>query len=229
MNNNDRIDIPNFVNTNHKTNSQRNTSSYDDLRRKSTSGGSAQRNRQRKEKLARKKKIRRIKYMLVAAGTTVAILLGGAGVKDIQDKIVVEGAANEFYLEVIKDNIHPASAPGKYWIDYYTVAKEMEDYADDNKMDFCEAVYFCSKSMPSYDHDNQLSCVLKFCDYEDLNHFYKDNGFKDKDDFNEQMYKEVLLSSDVNDKKNQLEQMKKEREKNTTTEDSNKNINHGGI
>ena len=201
----------------------------DEIRRKSCNGPSGKRTKNKKvkvsKKIYRKKLLKLVALAAIAAGLTI----GGINkINDIQDQLIINEQANEFYSEVMANTQQRLPStdenPNNWGYDHYKINNRIEK----NEYDYDEALYFFLMNLDYNKTDNMDNLIQCGSQYEDYADFLKQNGYENSEDFKETMKKKIILESEIDERKKELSEMNKEHEANKLQASDTNNMSKGG-
>lgn len=208
---------------------RRKEAAQEEMRRKSLNGSSAKRTRNKKVKVPkksyRKKLLKLVAVVAVAAGLTIG---GIHKINDIQDQLIVNEQASEFYSEVMANTQQRLQStdenPNNWGYDHYEINNRIEE----NEYDYDEALYFFLINLDhnkTYNMDTLIQCGRQYEDYAD---FLKQNGYENSEDFKETMKKKIILESEIDERKKELSEMNKEHDTNKVQASNTNGMSKGG-
>lgn len=198
----------------------------EDLRDKSLSGESARRDNyvKRQQEQRRMRRIRRqneenrskrLKVFFFSALAAVAIILGPNTVSAISNEFVVKGMVDDFQAEVVSNYTYRTDDNLGHWYNYQDIADVMNDYARENGLSDCQVIYLSEKALGNgseSDDKYQMNELLKYTEYGNIDNFFQRENYKDIEDFNSSIEKELLMHDEKNKEQTELEEMKNDRE-----------------
>ncbi len=208
---------------------RRKEAAQEEMRRKSLNGSSAKRTRNKKVKVPkksyRKKLLKLVAVVAVAAGLTI----GGINkINDIQDQLIVNEQASEFYSEVMANTQQRLPStdenPNNWGYDHNKINNRIEE----NEYDYDEALYFFLVNLDhnkTYNMDTLIQCGRQYENYAD---FLKQNGYENSEDFKETMKKKIVLESEIDERKQELSEMYKEHDTNKVQASNTNGMSKGG-
>ena len=175
----------------------------DALRRNSMSGESGRRTGEKKVKMTLREYKARLKFLavVVAAATSVAVSCVPGAIKTVSDNWTVNKMMNSFHVEYVSPETHRTDDNEHYFYDYDDIAKHLEEYGD-----FDEAVYLLNRDIGYY----QTGQVLRWTPYESFTNYLAEKGYKDEEEFQEDMKKRIILEMELEDMKEELQKMESE-------------------
>ena len=208
---------------------RRKEAAQEEMRRKSLNGSSAKRTRNKKikvpKKSCRKKLLKFVAVAAVAAGLTIG---GIHKINDIQDQLIVNEQASEFYSEVMANTQQRLQStdenPNNWGYDHYEINNRIEE----NEYDYDEALYFFLINLDhnkTYNMDTLIQCGRQYEDYAD---FLKQNGYENSEDFKETMKKKIVLESEIAEREKKLSEMSKEHDANKVQASNTNSMSKGG-
>ena len=87
---------------------------------------------------------------------------------------------------------------GYFFYDYDDIAKHLEEYGD-----FDEAVFLLNRDIGYY----QTGQVLRWTPYESFTNYLEEKGYKDEDEFQDDMKKQIIMSIEIDEMREELFQM----------------------
>lgn len=175
---------------------------------KSRNGGIATRNKNKKTKIGLKEYLNRNKALIGTCVLVTSIVLSGSstlmkiGKEKVQKDAVITEISNEFYQNLLEDEIHRTPADrSKYYIDYNDIAENIENYGDID-----EAVFF----LELHFNDKELDDILDCTKYGSFEGFKEARGYDSTKEFRQEMEKRIVLSDEINKKEIELQMMQDE-------------------
>ena len=135
----------------------------------------------------------------------IGLVVGGLGLNFIEDRIddfnhetYISANAHEFQSNYIAPNAHRTNDNQGYWYDYVKICDGIKNAENQD-----EAIFYCYESIGSL----QTGRVIKYVGYESFMDYIHSKGFNDLDEYEDFMSNEVVLRNEVNDEKNELDEM----------------------
>ena len=122
---------------------RRKEAAQEEMRRKSLNGSSAKRTRNKKVKVPKKSYRKKLLKLVAVAAVAAGLTIGGIHkINDIQDQLIVNEQASEFYSEVMANTQQRLQStdenPNNWGYDHYEINNRIEE----NEYDYDEALYF---------------------------------------------------------------------------------------
>lgn len=202
---------------------------YERFKRSSTTGGSARRTRDKKIETTQKdhrKKLRKV-ALLMALGA--ALTIGGIkGAHAIENKLVVNQEANEFYTEVMAGNqchLPPTEENSNNW---GYLHNEISNEIEEKGYDYDEAVFLFLQNLKQNKDWNMDQLIHYSGQYKDYADFLSQNGYETSEDFQKAMKKKITLESEIEEKNKQLSEMNDELDTQRMQASNNEGMSIGG-
>ena len=175
----------------------------DALRKNSMSGESGRRTGEKRVKMTVREYKTRLKILAVAvaAATSVAVSCVPGAIKTVSDNWTVNKMMNSFHVEYVSPETHRTDDNEHYFYDYDDIAQHLEEYGD-----FDEAVYLLNRDIGYY----QTGQVLRWTPYESFTNYLAEKGYKDEEEFQDDMKKRIILEMELEDMKEELQKMESE-------------------
>ena len=178
------------------------SSSYDAdaFRRNSMSGESGRRTGEKKIKMTLSAYKMRLKILAVAvaAATSVAFSCVPGAIKSVSDNWTVNKLMNEFHITYVTPETHRTDDNEHFFYDYDDIAAHLEEYGD-----FDEAVYLLNRDIGYY----QTGQVLRWTPYESFTNYLEEKGYKDEEEFQDDMKKQIIMGIELQEMREELHQM----------------------
>lgn len=208
---------------------RRKEAAQEEMRRKSLNGSSAKRTRNKKVKVPKKSYRKKLLKLVAVAAVAAGLTIGGIHkINDIQDQLIVNEQASEFYSEVMANTQQRLQStdenPNNWGYDHYEINNRIEE----NEYDYDEALYFFLINLDhnkTYNMDTLIQCGRQYEDYAD---FLKQNGYENSEDFKETMKKKIVLESEIDERKKALSEMNKEHDTNKEQASNTNSMSKGG-
>ncbi len=173
---------------------------YERIKRSSMSGESGKRDKKKFVRIPLDVYKARLKVLAVAvaAATSVAVSCVPGAIKSVSDTWTVNKLSHEFHAEYVVPETHRTDDNEHYFYDYGDIAKHLEEYGD-----FDEAVYLLNRDIGYY----QTGQVLRWTPYESFTNYLNVKGYKDEDDFQDSMKKEIIMEMELQDMNDELIQL----------------------
>lgn len=170
------------------------------IRRNSMSGESGKRTGEKKIKMTLSEYKMRLKVLAVAvaAVTSVALSCVPGAVKTVSDNWTVNKLMNEFHVTYVSPETHRTDDNEHFFYDYDDIAQHLEEYGD-----FDEAVYLLNRDIGYY----QTGQVLRWTPYESFTNYLEEKGYKDEEEFQDDMKKQIIMSIEIDEMREELSQM----------------------
>lgn len=206
-----------------------NQKELDELKRKSCNGQSGKRTRNKKVKVPKKSYRKKLLKLVALAAVAAGLTIGGINkINDIQDQLIVNEQASEFYSEVMANTQQRLPStdenPNNWGYDHNKINNRIEE----NEYDYDEALYFFLVNLDynkTYNMDTLIQCGRQYENYAD---FLKQNGYENSEDFKETMKKKIVLESEIDERKQELSEMYKEHDTNKVQASNTNGMSKGG-
>lgn len=206
-----------------------NQKELDELKRKSCNGQSGKRTRNKKVKSTKKSYRKKLLKLVALAAVAAGLTIGGINkINDIQDQLIVNEQASEFYSEVMANTQQRLPStdenPNNWGYDHNKINNRIEE----NEYDYDEALYFFLVNLDhnkTYNMDTLIQCGRQYEDYAD---FLKQNGYENSEDFKKTMKKKVILESEIDERNQELSEMYKEHGTNKVQASNTNGMSKGG-
>lgn len=206
-----------------------NQKELDELKRKSCNGQSGKRTRNKKVKVPKKSYRKKLLKLVALAAVAAGLTIGGINkINDIQDQLIVNEQASEFYSEVMANTQQRLPStdenPNNWGYDHNKINNRIEE----NEYDYDEALYFFLVNLDhnkTYNMDTLIQCGRQYENYAD---FLKQNGYENSEDFKETMKKKIVLESEIDKRKQELSEMYKEHDTNKVQASNTNGMSKGG-
>lgn len=177
-----------------------NEKDVDAIRRKSMSGESGKRTGEKSIRMPLSVYKARLKLLAVAVAlvTSVAVSCVPGAIKTVSDNWTVNKLMTSFHSEYVKPETHRTDDNQHFFYDYDDIAKHLEEYGD-----FDEAVYLLNRDIGYY----QTGQVLKWTPYDSFTGYLEAKGYKDEEDFQDVMKKQVIMGIELAEMREELDQM----------------------
>lgn len=201
----------------------------EEIRRKSLSGSSAKRTRNKKVKVPKKSYRKKVRNFVIVAAVAAGLTIGGIDkINDIQDQLIVNEQANEFYSEVMANTQQRLPStdenPNNWGYDHNKINNRIEK----NEYDYDEALYLFLVNLDYNKTDNMDTLIQCGSKYENYADFLKQNGYENSEDFKETMKKKIVLESEIDERKQELSEMYKEHDTNKVQASNTNGMSKGG-
>ena len=206
-----------------------NQKELDELKRKSCNGQSGKRTRNKKVKVPKKSYRKKLLKLVALAAVAAGLTIGGIDkINDIQDQLIVNEQANEFYSEVMANTQQRLPStdenPNNWGYDHNKINNRIEK----NEYDYDEALYLFLVNLDYNKTDNMDTLIQCGRQYEDYADFLKQNGYENSEDFKETMKKKIVLESEIDERKQELSEMYKEHDTNKVQASNTNGMSKGG-
>lgn len=225
------FDIPEFRKKMQETRRQEaaQQAAQEEMRRKSLNGSSGKRTRNKKVKVPKKSYRKKLLKLVALAAVAAGLTIGGIDkINDIQDQLIVNEQANEFYSEVMANTQQRLPStdenPNNWGYDHNKINNRIEK----NEYDYDEALYFFLVNLDhnkTYNMDTLIQCGRQYENYAD---FLKQNGYENSEDFKETMKKKIVLESEKDEIEQKLSEMYKEHDTNKVQASNTNGMSKGG-
>lgn len=170
------------------------------IRRNSMSGESGKRTGKRFIKLPYDVYKMRLKLLAVtvAAVTSVAVSCVPGAINTVSNNWTVNKLVNEFHQEVVSPETHRTDDNEHFFYDYNDIAAHLEEYGD-----FDEAVYLLNRDIGYY----QTGQVLRWTPYGSFTDYLNEKGYKDEEDFQDDMKKQIIMRIEIGEMSEELTQL----------------------
>lgn len=192
-----------------------NNENYIKMQEKSVNGTTARRNHKKRKTKSSVIFKRNKKLLGAAVGGAIAALGVGNVANTMIDNSVINGLAREFHSEVVRPETHRTNDNKNYFYDYGDILQTMKEMDD-----FDEAVFLLSECIG----EEQTSIVLRGSDYESFAGYMETKGYKDSKDFAEDMRGRILIETDIEDNKRELDTLLAD-----VSEDDNVDVLYSGF
>lgn len=190
----------------------------DELKKASLEGSSGKRTDRRiSMKMSDYK--RTLKALAAAVAISASIVIGGgaAAYNYLQNNAYVNNMTFQFRKEIISPETHRTDNNKYYFYDYMDIAKKIKESDD-----FDLGVYLFFRATD----ETQTDRVLAYTEYKDLHSYITVRGWKDADEWKKEMRKYIVLTGQIAEKKEELDNMQKDRA--TMIEPTEDTTNYGG-
>ena len=170
------------------------------IRRNSMSGESGKRTGERRIKIPISVYKARLKMLAVtvAVVTSVAVSCVPGAIKSVSDNWTINKLTNDFHYEYVMPETHRTDDKEHFFYDYDDIAKHLEEYGD-----FDEAVFLLNRDIGYY----QTGQVLRWTPYESFTNYLSEKGYKDEEDFQDDMRSQVLMGIEIQEMREELASM----------------------
>lgn len=225
------FDIPAFRKKMQETRRQEaaQQAAQEEMRRKSLNGSSGKRTRNKKVKVPKKSYRKKLLKLVALAAVAAGLTIGGIDkINDIQDQLIVNEQANEFYSEVMANTQQRLPStdenPNNWGYDHNKINNRIEE----NEYDYDEALYLFLVNLDYNKTDNMDTLIQCGSQYENYADFLKQNGYENSEDFKETMKKKIVLESEIDERKQELSEMYKEHGTNKVQASNTNSMSKGG-
>ena len=206
-----------------------NQKELDELKRKSCNGQSGKRTRNKKVKVPKKSYRKKLLKLVALAAVAAGLTIGGINkINDIQDQLIVNEQASEFYSEVMANTQQRLPStdenPNNWGYDHNKINNRIEE----NEYDYDEALYFFLVNLDYNKTKNMDTLIQCGRQYENYADFLKQNGYENSEDFKETMKKKIVLESEIDERKQELSEMYKEHDTNKVQASNTNGMSKGG-
>lgn len=206
-----------------------NQKELDELKRKSCNGQSGKRTRNKKVKVPKKSYRKKLLKLVALAAVAAGLTIGGINkINDIQDQLIVNEQANEFYSEVMANTQQRLPStdenPNNWGYDHNKINNRIEK----NEYDYDEALYLFLVNLDYNKTDNMDTLIQCGRQYEDYADFLKQNGYENSEDFKKTMKKKIVLESEIAEREKELSEMNKEHDTNKEQASNTNGMSKGG-
>lgn len=172
----------------------------EEFKRSSMSGESGRRTGGKKIKMPLKvyKARQKLLALLVATATAAAVFGGSEVIETASNNWTVNKLMTEFHTTYVSPETHRTYDNQHHFYDYDDIAKHLYEYGD-----FDEAVYLLNKDIGYY----QTGLVLKWTPYGSFTNYLAEKGYKDEEEFQEDMKKQVILGFEIDEMNAELLQL----------------------
>ena len=146
---------------------------------------------------------KRLKVLAATVAIATGIILSCApGVMKLaSDNWTISKLSHDFHIEYVAPETHRTDDGQHYFYDYNDIASHLEEYGD-----FDEAVYLLNIDVGYY----QTGQVLKWTPYESFTNYLAAKGYKDEDEFKNDMKKQITKKLQIQDLSDELKEMQEE-------------------
>jgi len=172
----------------------------DVMRKKSKAAGTAKRARERRVKMSLSKYMKSLGVAFGIGGIVVGTVMPQVEKvrESFVDTSVISECQMDFRNRIVNQYGHICEDQVNFWYDYAGIASKMMEYDD-----FDTAVYL----LCTVDSHLSINSVLACTEYENLDNYLNARGYKDKDEFMEVARKKMLLSAEISEKSQELQNM----------------------
>lgn len=173
------------------------------LKEQSLEGESGKRDPNRKIKMKLKDYKKTLAAVAIAASIATSVVIGGgsAVANHLNESMLVGSLISDFRQECIYKETHRTDDLQHYYYDYPDIATYIEGMED-----FDLGVYLAYKSIGEHQTDQ----VMRYTNYRSFENYLETHDFDDAAAFDKAMKKQAALTAEVNQKQEELKQMKEE-------------------
>ena len=173
------------------------------LKEQSLEGESGKRDPNRKIKMKLKDYKKTLAAVAIAASIATSVVIGGgsAVANHLNESMLVGSLISDFRQECIYKETHRTDDLQHYYYDYPDIATYIEGMED-----FDLGVYLAYKSIGEHQTDQ----VMRYTNYRSFENYLEAHDFDDAAAFDKAMKKHAALTAEVNQKQEELKQMKEE-------------------
>lgn len=179
---------------------------YGRYKRESLSGESGKRNNE-KIKISLKTYQKNLAIIAATSALTVALAIGGGTIaaNNIKDSITLNSLAYQFSREVISPETHRTDNNQYYFFDYSDIADRI--FSMENP-DLGFYLFYANEGR------YQTDKLMQETRYRSFENYLQEHNFEDEKDFEKTMEKVAILTNDVNENNEKLEEIAREHKKN---------------
>lgn len=182
------------------------------MRKKSTSGNITKKTGH-KMNITREEYLRRLVVTIGLTSAITAFTIGGGKLlKDkISNSITVGTTKNTYYHDLVDPNWHPTDEGGAIWYDEGSIASDLKSLNDKEEYGY----EFDVGISALLDHigEEETNTVLRYTEYGGLDAYLEQKGYENTDSFQENVDKQIIAKSELDEKQKELDEMRNETNK----------------
>lgn len=189
-----------------------NKDKIENIRKKSTSLGTTKKTGH-KMNITREEYLRRLFVTIGLTSAVTAFTIGGGKLlKDkINNSVTIGTTKNTYYHDLVDPNWHPTDEGGAIWYDEGSIASDLKSLNENEEYGY----EFDVGISTLLDHigEEETNTVLRYTEYGGLDEYLDQKGYDNIDTFQENIDKQIITKSNLDEKQKELDEMRNEANK----------------